>query len=106
MKTKVIINRNDTFFNVLRDYKIFVNDVFVGKISNNNSFEIEIEEKSNINLKIDWCSSNQLTVDPKGDDIVLSSSCILTGWKKLIYPLYLTMYSNKYILLKDVSNTN
>ncbi len=105
MKTKVTIHRKDAFFNKYRDYKIFINDVFVGKISNHNSFEFEIEEKSNLSLKIDWCSSNVLTIEPKVDKVIISSSCILSsGWKILMYPLYLTLFYNKYILLQEVSS--
>lgn len=101
MKTKITINRKDTFFNVFRDYKIYVNGLLVGNISNNSSFELEIEEKSKICLKIDWCSSNTIVVEPHENNVIISSNCILSGWKTFLYPLYLTIFRDRYILLSQ-----
>lgn len=101
MKTKVTINRKDTFFNLFRDYKILVNNQEIGKLSNNTTFNFEIDQPSEIQLKIDWCSSNVLTLEPNGKTLEISSSCNLKGWKTVMFPLYLTMFSKEYLLLEN-----
>lgn len=103
MKTKVTIHRNEAFFNMYRDYKIFVNDTLIGQISNHKTYEFEIEEESKLCIKIDWCSSNIINLQPQGNDIVISSQCTLNSWKMLAYPLYLTVLKDKYLLLEEVS---
>ncbi len=100
MKTKVTIKRENNFFNIFRDYKIFLKGECIGRLSNNKAFEFTIEEKSDVRLKIDWCTSNELIIEPNTNEIVLSTTCILDGWRVLIWPLYLTFFSKKYLLLE------
>jgi len=62
---KLIVNRNSSYYNKLRDVELFVNDKFITKIKDNEDKEIDIENigKSEIYAKIDWVKSNKVSVD-------------------------------------------
>jgi hypothetical protein len=58
------INRKREFINLFRNYKIFIDDLQVGKVSNGEIKEFEIKEgKHIVTAKIDWCGSQEMLLN-------------------------------------------
>jgi hypothetical protein len=56
------ITRENEYANRMRAIKIFVDNVLVGSIENNETKEFEIAAGSHeVQAKIDWCTSNKIS---------------------------------------------
>lgn len=85
-----------------RSYSILANKKEIGKIKADNIFEYEISEETNFQLKIDWCYSNIVKVNPSidGEKIILEAKSNLIGWRIFIYFVYILFKRNQYLYLE------
>lgn len=94
---KVTIYRRDSFFNLFRNYKVLLNGKVIGRIANNDEFTFELESSAVLMLKIDWCLSNKIKLDPLDGDIRLITQCNIQGWRIIFTLLYITIYYKNYL---------
>lgn len=94
---KVTINRKDNFFNLARDYKVILNGEIIGKISNNTSFTFELKNSAILMLKIDWCLSNKIELNPTENETLLITHCNVKGWKMLFILFYISFFYKHYL---------
>ncbi len=68
------IQRTDEYFNLIRDYKIYVDGKPVCVINNGKTKEIGIAAgRHTVTAKIDWCSSPDIVLDlPENETIELN----------------------------------
>jgi hypothetical protein len=103
--SRVVIKRNDYPMDYLRDYQVYVDDNKIGKVSNDSIFTFEIVKPSKVELKIDWCKSNSLFINPKENDTIkLEVKSSVKGWRFLFVWLYWSAFRNKYLELKNITN--
>ena len=63
------IKRKSHLMNMARNYKIFIDGEFVGKISNGATAEFPVTAgKHTVTAKIDWCSSPTVSVEVGTDE--------------------------------------
>lgn len=100
----IILNRGNNYTDKIRDYKIFINDKYFDSIKNDSNLEIDnVENNSKIQIRIDWCKSNTIILNFKIQKIIqLSVEPNCKGWKIILYPFYITLFKNKYLVLKNV----
>lgn len=66
MTTKIILNRKPEFINKRRAFQFFIDGKEVSKIKNGGSEEFILEPGTHeLQAKINWCSTEVLTVDLK-----------------------------------------
>jgi len=96
------ISRQSQYFDSLRNYKIYIDDIYCGDIKNDEIKELDIENGEHvICLKIDWCRSNKLTFIVKYNQLV-ELNCG-NSVKNLNYPLlliYAAVKKNNYLSIK------
>ncbi len=64
---KIIIQRTNEVNNRFRNYNIYIDDKFMGKIANGQSVEFEMTDETHmVEARIDWCSSPTIIVSKKG----------------------------------------
>lgn len=101
MKKVVTIIRKPYFPDYYRNYKVYHNNKFIGKIARDSEFVFEINHKSEIFLRIDWCRSNKIMIDDSfSENIKLEVYPATKDWKLLFYFYYITFGINKYLNLK------
>jgi len=62
--TTIKIKRTNEFINMARNYKIFIDGQFVGKIANGATKDFPTTSgQHTVIAKIDWCSSPSISVD-------------------------------------------
>ena len=73
---KLIISRNREFINMLREYRIYLNNDKIGSISNGETEEFEIQEGIyDFCVRIDWCGSQKLPITLKnGEERIMKIS--------------------------------
>ena len=73
------IQRTSEFQNLLRDYKLVIDGYEVGRIANGETkdFTTSIGQHT-VTAKIDWCSSNDLVVDVRDNEVKILK---LSGFK-------------------------
>jgi len=65
----IIFKRNDSFFDRLRNYKIFIDDQFIGNLKNNNELIYRTGlKKFYVKAKVDWLYSSSLLIENKGSE--------------------------------------
>ncbi|MGE0632829.1 MAG: hypothetical protein AB7O96_10490 [Pseudobdellovibrionaceae bacterium] len=65
---KVVLARKCAFGDRLRSYKIFLDGLEVGKIRNGQTWRADcVDGQHTLQLKIDWCSSPELSFETNGD---------------------------------------
>jgi len=89
---QIRINRSSEYINYLRNYRIFVDGVFVGTIANGRTKEIEVSPGPHkLILKIDWCSSPALEFVADHYNILeFETGCFRKGY--FLTPLMLLMF--------------
>ena len=92
----------DEDFNILRSYKIYIDDVYRGKIRINQTKEFPVENgKHTIRAKIDWGGSNKLCVDVNDSIVDLKVGCPLGEGELFSFVSYLTILRDEYLYLKE-----
>jgi len=90
-----------------RFYKIFIDDVYRGKIDVDETKEFEVENGTHtVYAKLDWGRSNKLCVHVNDSIINLEVSDAVTGWKNLFLIVYATFLAHKSLLLKEVESVD
>lgn len=100
--SKIIIKREKQYADSLRKYKIFLDGKEVDTISRDEEKEFQINSgKHNIQLKIDWCKSNQIEFEiNKNQKLNFLCGSNLKGLKLFLGLLYITILTNKYLYIE------
>ena len=95
---------------ILRGYKIYIDDIYRGEIQIDDTKEFEVEDGTHVvYAKLDWCKSNELCVEVNGSTVELEVGSSLKGWRFLLMSFYMSIWKDKYLFLRkktDVSNTD
>ena len=102
MSTKIIISRPSRSYNMLRGYKIFIDDRQVGKLSNGKTQEFEVMPGLHtVTAKIDWCRSQHLTIHIReGETKYLEVDTPEDVEERMFY--YISFGYNKFLTLKEI----
>jgi TM2 domain-containing membrane protein YozV len=95
----ITLLRTSSWCDKLRPYKLFVNDIEIGRIRENERLEIRVEPgKHKIQLTIDWCKSPPTTI------ILLEGEIKNLVCEPASRPynalLYTTLFRNNYISIR------
>ncbi len=102
------LTRENDYVDKIRAYKIYVDEVYLGDIGNNETREFVVDSgKHSIYAKIDWCRSNKLEFDSTGSVVELEVGSAL-GRGKFLIPfiglIYITLLKNDYLWIKEKEN--
>ena len=98
--TKIIINRASEYSNKVRNIKILLDGTEIGKIKDGESKTFPIQPgKHQLKAKIDWCSSNEITLNILEGKVKKIS---LNGTNPLLSLYYITFGMNKYLNIKEI----
>jgi len=87
---------------MIRPYKIFIDNIHCGDIMSDETKEFVVDNGSHtVCAKIDWCRSNELCVDINDSVVELEVGNSLIGWKFLFMSLYMSIWRDKYLFLKE-----
>jgi hypothetical protein len=99
------ISRVNEYVNRVRKIKLLIDGVEFNTISNGETKDLEIPVGAHtIQAKIDWCSSNKLTVNISENttkEIELSSYATNKPLGSFAALYYITFGANKYLNLKE-----
>ena len=99
---KVIVVRSSEFVNLFRSYKIFIDGKEIGSVSNSSSVELELESgKHIIQLKIDWCTSNQIEFEIEENE-TKSFNVEAAKWASIFMLWYITFGSGGLLKLSQL----
>ncbi|WP_238883875.1 hypothetical protein [Clostridium sp. YIM B02551] len=95
------ISRQSRYFDSLRNYKIYIDDIYCGDIKDNEVKELKIENgEHSIFLKIDWCTSNKVTFIAKNNELKeFNCGNSMKGLKCLLVFVYITFLKNNYLFI-------
>lgn len=97
---RVILKRQSTYGDKLRAYKIFVDDLEVGKIKDGEVWTHSVSQgEHTLQLKVDWCKTPQIKFVSQEQDCEFECHSNVTGWKVPFVILFLFMPS-KWIALR------
>lgn len=101
---QITLTRDTCYIDLIRAYKIFINNEYYCSISDASTITIKTNEtKITVQAKIDWCSSNVIKLDlSKNDEITLVIKPTLCSWRIILMPLYLSIYRNNYLELSKM----
>jgi len=95
------IKRDSGYADRLRAYKVLLDGEVIGEISNDQQFEFDAAPgKHQIQLKIDWCTSNRVDFEKEQDTVEFECGSSLRGFRILLSILYVTILRNQYMWLK------
>lgn len=95
------IKRDSGFADRLRAYKVVLDGEVIGEISNDQQIELDAAPgKHQIQLKIDWCTSNRVDFEKDQDIVEFECGSSMRGFKILLSILYVTILRNQYMWLK------
>ena len=99
--SKMIIKRvASNWQDKLRDYIVLVDGKKIANVSNGSEVEFEVEPgKHTVQLKIDWCYSPEFDVMVSANESV-GFECGPNA-KPYLVLLYITLWRNKYIWLRN-----
>jgi len=102
-ETMLNLNRVTSFSDSLRAYIIVLDGEEFGQIRAGESFNITISPgEHQIFLKIDWCRSNILVFTARpGAEISLNCGSSLTGWRILLAYLYIFLWRDQYLWIRE-----
>jgi len=95
------IQREKSFADKIRDYKVFIDNIQVGTISESETKEFHIEEgKHIISIKIDWAGSQEIKVDIKENETItlLANNYSAKHWLVSVY--YIIFVTLLHLFLK------
>jgi len=98
----IIIKRDRQYADSLRSYRVFLDDREIGTVSRHKEKEFHISPgKHIIQLKIDWCKSNQLEFEIERDQVInFICGTNLKGLKILIGFIYVLIRAKNYLYIK------
>jgi hypothetical protein len=97
------ISRDSSYYDKLRKYQIFIDNIYRYDIIDGETKEIDITSgQHTIYIKIDWCKSNELNFSYDNDNNIMEIECgnSIKGWKRLILLIYICFFKNKYLFIK------
>jgi hypothetical protein len=99
------LTRGGTPADILRRYKIILDDEMVGEINIKGKFELKLTPgRHTIYAKIDWCRSNKISFDvDSSSTIKFVCSNNVMGKNILVSPLFMTVYRNRYLKLEQIN---
>jgi len=98
----IVVTRGNSHCDKIRAYKIFIDGVYCGDIRNNEIKGFAVDNGSHtVCAKIDWCRSNELCVNINNSTANIEVGPTLTGSKFLIAILYITIFRNEYLWLRE-----
>jgi len=101
------IKRTSQFVNMARNYEIFIDGHFVGKIANGKTAEFPVTAgKHTVVAKIDWCTSPEILIEIGTDEIKHLTVGGFNSWLIFIpfFPIHsITSGRKKYLTLKETS---
>lgn len=102
MSASITLTRDNGYVDLVRDYRVMVDDKEVGRIGQSQTKQFAIEPGTHtVRLKIDWCGSPTLTVDAiEGETVKLECVSALRGWKMCLAIFYVTIWTKEYISLQ------
>lgn len=100
------ITRQSRYMDRLRDYEIFIDNMYYGTIRDGENKEIDIDNGQHlIYIKIDWCRSNEINFVESANNIIeFQCGNSMKGLKRLLVLLYISVFKNKYLFLKIKDN--
>lgn len=99
---KLKIHRTQSIATTLRRVSVFIDDVEVGKISDNETKEFEVSVgKHQIKLELDWLSSKPFDIEIT--DFNEQRNLLLTSVKNPLFALYnFTAGRDSYLGIKEI----
>jgi hypothetical protein len=100
------ISRQERYFDSLRSYKIYIDNIYCGDIRNGEIKEFDIENGEHlIYLKIDWCRSKKSNFVVNNNEL-LEFNCgnSMNGLKCLFSLIYVTFLKNSYLFIQPNNN--
>lgn len=100
--SKINVKREKQYADSLRKYKVVLDGKEIDTISRGKEKEFQITPgKHKIQLKVDWCQSNEIEFKIKKNEI-LNFVCgsNLKGLKLFLSLLYITFWRNKYLYIE------
>lgn len=96
------LSRQSRYFDKLRNYKIFIDNIYYGDICDGEIRDIDAGGgQHSIYLTIDWWRSNKLTFSDNHKEVIeLQCGNSMNGFKKLFPFLYISFLKNKYLFIK------
>ncbi len=96
------ISRKTTYRDILRSYKIILDDIYCENIESGKVKNLDISSGNHtIYLKIDWCRSNKIDFYISANEIIeFECGNSMNGLRILINLIYITFLKNKYLWIK------
>ena len=88
------IRRTNDYINVMRDYRLFIDNQKIGTISNGQTKDFEIQAgRHSLIAKIDWCSSQELFFEINNNEtkIILVGALKHSKWSMPLIGIILTL---------------
>jgi hypothetical protein len=100
----VRIRRTKQPADLLRNYRIYIDGVFVGHLGFGAELTVAVAPGHHtVVARIDWCRSNTVGIEVhEGMDCLLEVGSNLRGWRLLLVFLYITFWRTKYLYLQQV----
>lgn len=100
----ITITRDSGYADRLRKYKVLLDDVEIGEISNGETKSFEVAPGEHIlQLKIDWACSNEVNFAQKNNEsLKFEVSSPVRGLRIIFAVFYGTIFSNRYLNLKRI----
>ena len=99
------IKRGISYADIVRRYKVFIDDTYCGDIKRNETKEFSVEKgHHSIYAEIDWCRSNTLIIEVNESvvDIEIGSSLAKgKSWIPFLGLIYITFKKNDYLWIKE-----
>ncbi|MCL2842228.1 MAG: hypothetical protein FWE28_02010 [Oscillospiraceae bacterium] len=101
------ITRGPMLRDVLRGYKIYIDDIYRGEIQIDDTKEFEVENGIHVVCaKLDWCRSNELRVEVNDSVVELEVGNSLRGWRFWLMSFYMTVGRDQYLFLREKESTD
>jgi len=100
----VIVTRDSGYADRFRSYKIYIDESKVGCVKNGGRFECQVPVgEHTICCKIDWARSNKIAfrLDSDAVEKQFNAKSALRGGNVLLSFLYITIWTDRYIELKE-----
>jgi hypothetical protein len=88
------IRRTNDYINVMRDYRLFIDNQKIGTISNGQTKDFDIPAgRHSLIAKIDWCSSQELFFEINNNEtkIILVGALKHSKWSMPLIGIILTL---------------
>lgn len=99
----IVRRKKDLWQDIARDYQVMVDGRSVASIARGQEVRIAIAAgRHTVQMKIDWCTSGELTVDAAvGEEVMLDCG---GNAKPFLALLYVTIWKNKYLWLRPAQS--